>query len=278
MTIKNLSETSFDDLLDCFLLAFENYYVTMPSDKNYYQQRWKAAKVDFRFSYGMFDKGKLVGFIIHAVDERQGVLTVFNTGTGVIPAYRGRRIVHSIYQYALQDLYKNGIQKSTLEVITENKRAIRAYESVGFKICKKYMCYAGDIKIDKPESFELKEIPLKKVDWKKLPRQEFYSWDFQKETILEGNYSFFQVLNNNKSESFFIINIQNNYLAQFGLLNDENIGWGRLFSAIKNITDKVKIINIDKRLKERIEYIKSIELKNTVNQYEMELMINKELL
>jgi hypothetical protein len=56
MKIKNLSNTSFDALLDCFLLAFENYYVQMPTDRNYYKKRWKAAKVNLSLSYGLFDK------------------------------------------------------------------------------------------------------------------------------------------------------------------------------------------------------------------------------
>ena len=132
MTVKNLSDISIDELLDSFLSAFENYFVKMPSDRNYYVERWKAAKVDFNFSYGMMDKGKIIGFIIHAIDKRAGILTAFNTGTGVIPAYRGKRIVKSIYEYALEDLWQNGIEKSTFEVITKNNVAIRSYESVGF--------------------------------------------------------------------------------------------------------------------------------------------------
>ena len=202
MTVKNLSHITFDEVLDCFLLAFENYFVKMPSDRNYYKERWRAAKVDFNFSYGMFDKGRLVGFIIHAIDKRDGMLTAFNTGTGVIPEYRGNRIVKSIYTYALKDLGENGIEKSTLEVIKKNETAIRSYKSIGFKVCKNYKCFTGAVSIENCDPFELKEIALKNVDWKNLPNQEFYSWDFQKETILERNYTFYHVLNRKEPESF----------------------------------------------------------------------------
>ena len=100
MIVNNLSKTSLDDIIECFLLAFENYFVKMPTDTNYYKERWKASKVDLNLSYGMFDKGRLVGFIIHAVDKRAGVLTAYNAGTGVIPEYRGKRITSTIYNYA----------------------------------------------------------------------------------------------------------------------------------------------------------------------------------
>jgi ribosomal protein S18 acetylase RimI-like enzyme len=273
MTVKNLSNISLDELLDCFLIAFENYFVKMPSDRNYYKERWRAAKVDFNFSYGMFDKGKLVGFIIHAIDKRAGILTAFNTGTGVIPEYRGKRIVKSIYEYALKDFRQNGIEKSTLEVITKNDIAIRSYESIGFKVCKKYKCYSGAIKTENCDSFELKEIELKNVDWEKLPNQQFYSWDFQKETILEGNYTIFQVLNNKEPESFFIIKPENHYLAQFDLLNTENKGWNRLFSAIKQISGTIKVINVDERLRDKLDNLILIGLEGSVDQYEMELKI-----
>lgn len=274
MTIKNLSTISFDELLDCFLLAFENYFVKMPSDRNYYKERWKAANVDYNLSYGLFDKGKLVGFIIHAIDKRNGILTAFNTGTGVIPEYRGKKIVKSIYNYALHDLAQHGIKKSTLEVITKNNIAIKAYESVGFKISKKFKCYEGEIKIENYEQFEVEKIALKNINWDKLANQQYYSWDFQKETLLKGNHIFFQVLSNKKPESFFIINSDTNYVAQFDLLNKENKGWNRLFTAInKQVSGKIKIINVDERLEDKLNYIYSIGLEHLVDQFEMELNI-----
>ena len=274
MTTKNLSTTSFDTIVDCFLLSFENYFVKMPTDRNYYRERWKASKVDFNLSYGMFDDEKLVGFILHAIDKRNGMLTAYNAGTGVIPEHRGKRIVKSIYEYALNDLKQNGIEKSVLEVITENEKAIRAYKGIGFEICKRYKCYAGNVKIENPDLFELKEIALQNIDWEKLPNQEFCSWDFQKETILGGNYTFYQVLNDKEPESFFIISPKNQ-LAQLDVLNNENKGWKRLFSAIKQVAEKVRIINVDDRLKDKIESLTLFGLENTVDQYEMELKIDK---
>ena len=271
MTVRSLSDTPFDELVDCFLSAFENYYVKMPTDKSYYQQRWEAAKVRYDLSYGMFDNDKLVGFIIHAIDNRAGAMTAFNTGTGVIPEYRGKRIVKSIYEYALQDLKQQGIEKSTLEVITENEKAIKAYQSVGFEICKKYRCYAGDIHVEYPEQPKIKEINFQDVDWDTLPNQHAYSWDFQKETLVKGRYRFYQVLNRGIPESFFIINPHNQYVAQLDLLNTENKGWERLFAAIRQVSDSVKINNIDERQTDKLDSIIAAGLKGTVNQYEMEL-------
>lgn len=149
LKVKDLRNIDFDELMDCFLMAFENYLVKMPTDRNYYRERWKNAKVDFKLSYGMFDQEKLVGFIIHAVDNRNGALTAFNTGTGVIPEYRGLKIVQSIYEHALPDLKRKGVENCSLEVITRNEKAIRSYQSIGFEIIKKYKCYHGTIDLEK---------------------------------------------------------------------------------------------------------------------------------
>lgn len=273
MEVKNLSNIPFEDIMACFLAAFEGYFVQMPTEKAYYQRRWKAAKVDFDQSYGMFDKGRLVGFIINAIDKRNGILTAFNTGTGVIPEYRGKRIVKSIYAHAIGELRQQGVEKSTLEVITKNDIAIRSYKSIGFSIYKHYKCFKGSI-VSSAVHPELREIAIEKTDWSGLPNQHRYSWDNQKESIKRGTYRFFQVLHKKKPESFFVINNDGDYLAQFDLLNDDDNGWERLFSGISQISDTIKINNVDGRLEKKLNYLGKIGLENTVDQYEMELNLN----
>jgi len=120
----------------------------------------------------------------------------------------------------------------------------------------------------------LKEIDSNEIKWEELPNQELYSWDNQKESLLNGNYNYFQVLNNNNAESFFIIKPENGYLAQLDLLNSKNTdGWERLFAAIKQISTTIKLNNVDERLVDKINRLNVIGLENKINQYEMELKI-----
>ncbi|WP_299536729.1 GNAT family N-acetyltransferase [Ulvibacterium sp.] len=273
MIVKSLGNTDFDLVLESFLLAFQNYFVTVPTNGNYYMERWKTAKVDFNFSYGMFDGETLVGFVIHAIDHRDGKLMAFNTGTGVIPDYRGKKIVQSIYEYALNDLRRIGVTHCALEVITKNERAIRAYTGIGFKTCRTYACFKGTINPEKREVVALKEVDLGKVDWANLPNQDFYSWDNQKESILRSKYKFFQVMTNTSPESFFIIHPDTGYLVQFDVLNENEDAWNRLFSGIRQISSTVKINNVDLGLTDKLEQLNSIGLVNTIDQYEMRMEI-----
>jgi len=271
MTIKSLANIPFDTILDCFLLAFENYYVKMPTDPDYYKNRWKEAKVNFALSYGIFVDDKLVGFIIHGVDKKRGVLTAFNTGTGVIPEFRGKRIVKKMYDYVLEDLKKHGVHRTTLEVITENTKAVRAYKSVGFQIVKEFSCYSGEINNTSANLIKAIKVDREQFDWDALPNQQYYSWDFQKETILEGSADIYQISNNDDLESYFIINPKKKMVLQFDVLNNVHSAWENLFQGIREISNSVRVINVDSRLEEKLHHIKKAGLKNTINQFEMEL-------
>ncbi|WP_440880487.1 GNAT family N-acetyltransferase [Tenacibaculum sp. C7A-26P2] len=274
MDVRNLGNTAIDEIIESLLLAFDNYFVKMSTERDYYINRWKVTKVDFNLSYGMFHNEKLVGFIIHAIDTRNGKLTAFNTGTGVIPKYRGKSIIRTIYDHALSDLKKYGIKETTLEVITKNKIAIQLYKKIGFNICKEYHCYQGDIQNNTSEhAILLKEISLDTIEWNALPNQDTYSWDNQKESIKNSNYNYFEVIVDGKVESYFIINKDLNYIAQFDVFNTKNGNWDRLFSGIKQVSEKIKINNVDKTLNEKNSILNKVKLTNTVDQFEMELKI-----
>jgi ribosomal protein S18 acetylase RimI-like enzyme len=273
MVVRHLDDTDFEVIMECFLLSFENYFVKMPTDYDFYAVRWKAAGVRFDLSYGMFDDDKLVGFIINAVDERQGHLTAYNSGTGVIPEYRGKRIVKAIYDYAIPDLIKNGITKCQLEVITENEKAIKSYEGIGFKKCRHYRYYGGLITVEAQNNYNLKEVAFNAVNWKTLPNQESYSWDNQYSSLEKGNYKYFHVLVDEQVQSFFAMNPKNGTISQLEVLKEAPLTWNTLFLAIHSIAKEVRISNIDDRLTDKIKAVESVGLKNTVNQFEMEMRL-----
>ncbi len=273
MVVRHLGDTDFNTIMECFLSAFDNYFVKMPTDHDFYKERWKASGVKLNLSYGMFDDATLVGFIIHAVDERQGELIAYNSGTGIIPDYRGQRIVNAIYDYAVPDLIENGITKCLLEVITKNVKAIKSYEGIGFKIGKNYKCFGGAISAETQGEFTLREVGFMGVNWSEIPNQTLYSWDNQTRSLEKGNYKYFHVIVDNQLESFFVINPNTGYLAQLEVFDRTELSWKTLFSAIQSLHKDVRINNIDDRLLGKIKAIESAGLKNTVNQYEMELAL-----
>lgn len=273
MQVKPLNTISTDALIDCLLIAFANYFVEMPTDKNYYKNRWKVAKVDYSLSFGMFDEDKLVGFIVHAIDKRDNKHIAFNTGTGVIPEYRGQKIVSQIYDKALFILKQNNINHTILEVIDKNIAAVKAYEKVGFNICKNYKCFRGEILIANPLNFTLKKVEYSDFNWKNLPNQNLNSWDNHYTVINNGNYNYYKVFNNDELESYFVINPESGYTPQLDVIKPSEHAWERLFSAIQSIKTSIRIINIDDRLTEKINALKNAGLDNYINQFEMEMVV-----
>lgn len=273
MEVKNLSNTSLEVIVECLLSAFEGYFVKMPEDVEYYRNRFRSAKVDYSLSFGMFDGDKLIGFIIHAIDTRNGSLTAYNTGTGVIPKYRGKGVTKMIYKVALDRLIANGFRRSTLEVITKNQAAINAYKSIGFEITRTYKCFGGELSFNERLPFELKEVASSVVNWNEIPNQNYYSWDNQNKSIVEGNFRCFYVYWNARVVGFFILNEALNYIAQLELISNNQEDWKRIFSAIGSVSTTVRINNVDSRLDNKLAQLEQSGLKNTIDQYEMELVL-----
>ena len=134
MHIQTLTGIDMQIITDCFNLAFANYFVKFNATVEYLENRWAAANVDYSLSFGVFDNEQLVGFAIHAVDMRKGELMAFDVGAGVIPSHRGRRLIQQMYDFGLPLFRERGIQQVGLEVIQQNKKAIKAYKRVGFTI------------------------------------------------------------------------------------------------------------------------------------------------
>ena len=111
MQIKSLQHISLEQIVECLLIAFEGYFVHMPTELSYWDNRFRAARVDYGLSFGVFDDDRLVAFIIQGIDIHNGEMTAFNTGTGVVPEYRGLQLVDKIYAHAIPDSSKPQYKK-----------------------------------------------------------------------------------------------------------------------------------------------------------------------
>ena len=272
MQIKTLSETPVPQIVECLVEAFANYAVKMPSSPQFWANRWKWARIDYSLSIGVFDGDKLVGFIMTGIDQHNGLLTAFNTGTGVLPAYRGQQWVDKMYDFALPLFKKKEVQKLLLEVIQDNARAIRVYERIGFKIIRELHCFKGKLRKG-TEKISLKRIDSSYAAQKENPNNDFYSWDNRSEAILTDPESF---------NSYTVYGNDNTEIGRFTMAS--NIGMLVQYEASKVLfptllkgialgNDEIKVNNVDSRRKEIIENLLEAGLKPTIQQYEMECML-----
>lgn len=276
MEIRPLRKTSPAKVVEAILAAFEGYFVPMPADVDYWMMRFKGARVDPDFSFGVFDNEELVAFIIHGIDFHNGIKTAFNTGTGVIPAYRNRQLVSKLYEHALPLLREIGVGKCMLEVITANEKAIRVYEKNGFRSLRKLHCFRGTLTAE-PEKVELHKIAIETVFENNHPFRNWYSWDHSNEALqkISSSYEAYEVSRSNQpAVGYFIINPQSGYLAQFEITTPENdADYDLLLGGIALLKSNVRTNNLDAARTGHYNALLRNGLENHIDQFEMERLL-----
>lgn len=266
MEIRDLSQTSLAEIVESLVLAFDDYIVKLSSDVDYWAIRFKGARLDTRLSFGVFDGGKLVAFILNGIGNTDGYHTAFNTGTGVLPAYRGQGLVDKIYQFAEASLKASGVEQWKLDVITSNAKAIRVYERIGFERFRLVKCFAGTPPTLPPVSFQLE--PLSLEQFAQLTEEAPSSWDHSLEalSLIWDTYQAYEVFANQSTAGWFVINPQTGYVPR---LESPTNQWPIVFSALQSISPYLKINAIDESRSELLQALAAWPLPPTVELFEM---------
>jgi len=164
MEIRTLSNCTLAEITAAFNEAFRDYLIRLQLTEEGMQTKMKSEGIVPELSIGAFEKGQLVGLILHAVDEVDGVQTVYNAGTGVIPGHRGKGLTAAMYRYAIPLLMQNGIQQHVLEVIEGNHTAKKIYEAVGFQPVRNLSAFRSTKVISSSAPVVIKSINTLPVD------------------------------------------------------------------------------------------------------------------
>ncbi len=164
---RTLEETSIHEIHQCFLEAFADYMVDIRMSESAFHEMNALRGVDYGISVGAFSDKRLVGLTINARDKWKDKWTAYDAGTGVIPAYRGKGVSRSIMLKSFEVLENKGFQAYLLEVITRNEKALKLYESLGFRITRRLECLA--LKGPLTAHVKHKDIPVASVSREQLP-------------------------------------------------------------------------------------------------------------
>ena len=138
--------------------AFEDYLVPVRlSESDFKRKLLDKTNIHFKYSVGSYSENQLVGFLFQTIGNYQELKTAYNGGTGVIPSFRGNNLTYHMYQHVLPSLIRKEVKNCVLEVISNNRPAIRSYEKVGFRKSKFLHC----LKLD-DESRYMKNLPGRK--------------------------------------------------------------------------------------------------------------------
>ncbi len=278
-TFQTLQNTPIAEILEALNLAFSDYIIPYSLTAEQFEEKLKAESIKLELSAGAFVNNKLVGLILHGFDVINGQNVIYNAGTGVIPAERGKHLIAQVYEFILPILHSRNINKIQLEAITTNERAIKTYKKLCFKITRELDCYKGEMPVKKIISdLEIRE--LTNYDREKLC--SFWdiqpSWQHSLTTIenIKQNTLAIGIYKTEELLGYLIYNLKTKRIHQCAVnKNHRKKGIGRaLFNYISTTySPDAFVTNVEENSKSAALFLENMGLKKFITQYQMELTL-----
>jgi ribosomal protein S18 acetylase RimI-like enzyme len=273
-----LSAKHFDELYQVNLKAFSDYLIPIRISEIQFENHIAQNAVDLNLSVGAFAEGKMVGFTLNGFGLWNGKQTAYDAGTGVIPDFRKRGVGRSMFDFLLPKLREIGTEQMLLEVIEGNEIGIRLYQKLGFEKTRKLLFFEQGESLDlkRNENIEIRE--LEDSDWNLL--ENFWdrntSWQFSWESILRKTLSktILGAFLDENIVGYGVVYPTSGMIPQIAV--DKNCRRKGVASTIlyelrehAEKDKKLKFSNVDESLVNVIEFVKRLDFKQTITQFEM---------
>jgi ribosomal protein S18 acetylase RimI-like enzyme len=181
--VKYMTPTEDDipALVKAFTVAFSDYFIPQDTDEAHQREFFHVSDIDFGLCVLVVTPaGEPVG---QAVSGRRGELGWIG-GVGLRPDFRRKGIALEMVKRQLRAFREAGVHEVTLEVLSQNERAKRLYDGLGFQNVRDlYYFRSLSPTIEEPSGFEelmFEEAPIEQV-------LEFYTpnhpWQTMKESV-----------------------------------------------------------------------------------------------
>lgn len=142
ITYRFLSSADLVSLYECFLEAFADYQADMRMSQQQFEQRLARDGVQMEITVGTFDDSRMIGFCMNARGVWQERTTAYDSGTAMIPAYRGKGVAKELFAFMVPRL-KESCDQYLLEVLTSNEPAVSLYRKLGFVETRRFAVFRG---------------------------------------------------------------------------------------------------------------------------------------
>lgn len=276
MKLSALTNVDKKEIVQVLNESFSDYIIPLQLTLEQLELKIAAENIQLDLSIGVVDQGKLVGFMLHAINTVEGKQTAYNAATGVIPSHRGKGLVGKMYEWLFVHLQPIGVEQLVLEVIEGNHSAIRAYEKMGYHVARKLNCYEGTSHVTaRKSSVEIKE--LQEYNWPLFTS----FWDIQPAwqnaiPALENSRARCRIFGAFKEEvlvGYLICNPTSKRVLQLAVdTTYRRTGIGmQLIQQMKEITasNEVYVYNIDDTSLETAAFFTHLALTSDLAQFEM---------
>lgn len=282
MEYQTLENVDTFCVYQAFLKAFSDYQVEVSMPFEAFETNLRRNGYKPEVSVGAFEKGELVGIVLNGVRCWEGVDTIYDLGTGVVPAFRKRGITKEMLRMVQALCREQGIGRYQLEVIQENTAAVALYKKQGFQAVRSLYCYMAERddreaggrkpwKITQPQALAAEQWETVKSFWDYLP-----SWQNSMEAVCAIADSFAYILAEEAGDliGYGIISKTSGDLVQLAV-KPEYRRRGVATAIMRHLqaqtaSPKVRMINIDERDESLQAFLKQAGFKMFVKQYEME--------
>lgn len=148
IVLRSLADVDPASIVAVFNASFRDYAVTIEFDVERLLLMMAARSVDLNLSLGAFEGGELVAFVLNGSRDLDGVRVGYDAGTGVVPRARGRGLARRLMQCTIENLGATGHDRYLLEVLESNEAARSLYESLGFRITRRLVCFEGTARVE----------------------------------------------------------------------------------------------------------------------------------
>jgi ribosomal protein S18 acetylase RimI-like enzyme len=139
--IRTLTEEDFTELHECWITAFGDYQVKIDMPPSLLKEMFAQNGLVYEVSVAAYKDNKMIGFLLNGMRTYDGVVTGYDTGTALIPEFRGAGISSKLFPEAEKTLIKRGMKNYLLEVIQTNEPAYRVYLKNGFKVTRELIVF-----------------------------------------------------------------------------------------------------------------------------------------
>lgn len=267
---------------NAFLSAFSDYSVKVDMPLEKFKAFVKVNSVDVSLSAGAFEQGELCGFILNGIREKGGMLTAYDSGTGVIQQYRKQGLTKGMFAFLLPLLKEKGVKRYVLEVIQTNTAALNLYRGLGFSVTRELICLkAQKEKLNPVYTDNIRTIPVADLDVHVCEAMHDYipSWQnsFDSVFVVPGLCAAAVAEQRGETIGYGVINKKSGSVFQLAVkkeMSRQGIG-SALIDMLSRQTqaEDITFLNVDSSCDSMLGLLNKIGFSEYVRQYEMEFEI-----
>lgn len=240
-----LESVSIKELTRVHNLGFSDYQIDVAMSEEKLLNILTRNGYRSESSVGLFDGKTLVGFVLNGVRGNY----CYDSGTAIIPQYRGKGYAHLLLDKTLSVLKGQAIHTWVLEVLSDNIRAIKLYTSIGFTQQREVNCYQIEAKTIKAHDTG---ITLARQQTISIPQGECLpSWQNEVQAIIAGDVPTWDITTEKRKIGTLCYDPELGTIAQIFMQREERrkgYAKGAIIEAAKLCAEKqLHFINIDDR-------------------------------